>query len=54
MTNKSHPDLDRATRALLGLGLALDKELPKFTKENLKRKFRLRINRKGKGRVEEV
>ena len=46
--------LDKAARALLGMGSVPDKEPPKFTKADLKRKFRMRVDRKGKGRVEEV
>ena len=53
MDEKTQKKLDKATRALLGMGPVPDKD-PKFTKADLKRKFRLRINRKGKGRIEEV
>ena len=54
MDKKTQDKLDKATRALLGMGPVPDKVPPKFTKADLKRKFRLRLNRKGKGRIEEV
>ena len=53
LDEKTQAELDRAVRALLGMG-----EVPhrreKYTKEDLKRKFRKRIDRKEKGRIEEV
>lgn len=52
--DKIQAKLGRATRALLGMGEVPPHEEPKFTKEDLKRKFRIWVNRKGKGRIEEV
>ena len=44
---------DRVKFFSFGVEPAIDKD-PKLTKADLKRKFQLRVNRKGKGRVEEV
>ena len=52
-STKTPSDLDRATRALLGMG-PVEHRRPKFTKPDLLRQFRMRLDRKGRGRVEEV
>ncbi len=54
MDEKTRKKLDKAMRALLGMGEVPLHEEPKFTKSDLRRKFRLRVNRKGDGRIEEV
>ncbi|MCY4610507.1 MAG: hypothetical protein OXC38_02190 [Gammaproteobacteria bacterium] len=51
--DRTQAKLDKATRALLGMGPAPDKD-PKFTKADLKRKFRLRVDRKGKAGLRTV
>ena len=54
MDDKTQDKLDRAVRALLGMGAVPKQEPPKFTKEDLKRRFRMRLDRKGRARIEEV
>ena len=53
LNDKKKKQIERATRALLGMGSAPHDE-PAFTKKDLDRKFRMRVDRKGKGKVEEV
>ena len=53
MDEKTQQRLDRALRALLTMGPVLHKET-RFTQKDLDRKFRMRTNRKGTGRIEEL
>lgn len=54
MNEKTQKKLDKAMRALLGMGEVPPHEEPTFTKADLKRKFRMRVDRRGKARMEEV
>ena len=51
--DKTQDKLDKATRALLGMG-EVPHQRQKYTVADLKRKFIMRTNRKGKARIEEV
>ncbi|MCY4129526.1 MAG: hypothetical protein OXG15_09860 [Gammaproteobacteria bacterium] len=53
MDDKLQRKLDRAMRALLNMN-AVPHERPKFTKDDLKRKFVLRLKRNGKPEMKEV
>ena len=54
MAKKTNKDkLDKATKALLGMGSATH-TAPTFTQRDLDRRFRMRVDRKGKGKIEEV
>ncbi len=50
---KAEEVLDKATKTLLGVG-AVPHIKPKFTQKDVDRKFRTRVDRKGKGTIEEV
>ena len=46
--------LDKAFKALLSMGPVKHEKIPKPTKADLNRRFRLRPDRRGKLRMEEV
>lgn len=54
MSEKNQKKLDRAMKALMSMGPVPDEIDPKFTREDLDRKFRMRVDRKDRGRIEEV
>ena len=54
MNEKNQKKLDRAMKALMSMGSVPEDIDPKFTQEDLDRKFRMRVDRKGRGRIEEV
>ena len=54
MTDRKRKQMDRAVKAMFGLGEVPDEKEPEFTKADLDRKFRMRVDRKGRGRMEEV
>lgn len=54
MNDKEKREIDRATKAVLNMGSVPNEKDPKFSKTDLGRKFRIRVDRKGQGRVERV
>ena len=54
MTARKREQLDRAVTAMLSLGTVPKKKEPEFTKADLDRKFRMRVDRKGRGKMVEV
>ena len=54
MTDRKRKQMDRAVKAMLGLGAVPNEKEPEFTKADLDRKFRMRVDRKGRGRIVEV
>ena len=54
MNDRQKKQLDRATKAMLNLGAPPKENNPHFTQKDLERRFRMRVDRKGKGNVEEV
>ena len=53
MNERQWRKLDRALHALLSMGPVRHKET-RFTKKDLEKKFRMRTDRTGKGRLEEL
>ncbi|MXW54930.1 MAG: hypothetical protein F4X44_10065 [Gammaproteobacteria bacterium] len=51
---KKQKKIDRAVKAMLHLGSVQDAKTPEFTKSDLDRKFGMRVDRKGRGSIEEV
>ncbi len=47
-------DIDRAAKALLNAGKLPKRKIPKHTKEDLERKFVMRVDRNGKPLIKEV
>ena len=54
MDNRKCKQMDRSVKAMLNLGSVPEEKEPEFTKADLDRKFRMRINRKGRGKMVEV
>lgn len=54
MYYKQQREIDKATKALLGLGEVPHSDAPQHTKKHLDRRFKLNVDRKGRGKVEEV
>ncbi|MCY3884387.1 MAG: hypothetical protein OXG24_05655 [Gammaproteobacteria bacterium] len=54
MNDKKKKQMDRAVKAMLNLGSMPDEKEPEFTKADLDRKFRMRVDRKGRGTMVEV
>ena len=46
--------MDRTVKAMLNLGSVPDEKIPEFTKADLNHKFRMRVDRKGRGKMVEV
>ena len=54
MQQKDQAKLDRAVRVLLNMGEVPSHKLPKFTKEDLRKKFKIKVSRSGKGEIQEI
>lgn len=54
MNKKKQRQVDRAVKAMMNMG-PVDADIdPSFTKEDLDRKFRMRVDRRGRAKMVEV
>lgn len=52
--DKQMKQIERATKALLGMEPVPHGEPPKHTKKDLDLRFKMKVDRKGKGKVKEI